>query len=123
NINIRSFEFKYDGTKPRTPKVVATPGSKRVDLSWSDTAAVSFVVTRSVMGSTTGAQTSYAGPNTNFVDTHVKNGTRYIYTVTGSDHAGNSSSASTRAIPTASSLRPFAGTAVGSAPLLAWKKV
>jgi hypothetical protein len=123
NINLRSFEFKYDATKPRSPQLVATPGSKRVDLSWTGTDAVSFVVTRSVMGSTAGAETAYSGTNSNFVDTHVKNGVRYIYAVTASDRAGNTSSASIRAIPTASSLRPFAGTAVGSAPLLTWKKV
>lgn len=116
--------FRYDSTRPAPAGLQLTPGNRRVDLSWSlPSDATSVLVTRALQGSNDAAKLVYAGSHTSLLDKKLDNGERYVYTVADVDQAGNTNLATIRAIPTASSLRPFVGSVVGSPPLLTWKKI
>jgi hypothetical protein len=124
NIGLGSQRFKYDNTRPAAAQVQITPGNHRVDLSWTlPKDADSVTVSRSQQGSSAAPVVVYSGGASSFLDKGLKNGAKYRYAVTDSDQAGNSTTNVIRAIPTASSLRPFVGTVVSSPPLLTWKKI
>ncbi len=117
-------QFSYDATRPAAASIQQTPGNRRVDLSWSlPPDANSVLVVRAQQGSSAAPKLVYAGTRRSFVDKKLVNGAKYGYTITDFDQAGNQTSTTLRAIPTASSLRPFVGSVVGSPPLLTWKKV
>jgi hypothetical protein len=80
-------------------------------------------VVRAVKGSSAAPKLVYSGARRSLVDKHLHNGTKYTYTVSDIDPAGNSTAKTVRAIPTGSSLRPYVGSVVSSPPLLTWKKV
>jgi hypothetical protein len=118
------FPILYDDTRPAAPVLHVAPGSHRVDVSWSvpdDAREVS--VTRTPQGSDAPPKQIYSGSGSSVLDMGLRNGRKYRYTVVDSDEAGNTRSNAIAAVPTASSLRPFPGTAVGGAPLLTWKRV
>jgi hypothetical protein len=124
NIGLGTQRFKYDNVRPGPPVVQVTPGNHRVDFSWTlpnDASSVS--VSRSELGSSASPVVVYSGTRNSFLDKGLKNGHKYRYAVTDMDDAGNTNVKVVRAIPTASSLRPFAGTVVNSPPLLTWKKI
>ena len=123
NTGATSVGFRYDATPPGAPTLFTRPGKRKVRVSWNvprDVASV--VVTRTVVGKSVAPAVVYSGAHTSVTDAKLKNGTRYRYTVTDLDAAGNSASATTVAVPTTSSLRPFAETVLTAAPLLKWKK-
>jgi hypothetical protein len=116
--------FAYDSTRPAAASIQVTPGNHRIDLSWSlPSDAASVIVVRARQGSSAAPKIVYAGSRSSFLDKKLKNGAKYSYTVTDLDQAGNQTSATVRAIPTASSLRPYVGSVVSSPPLLTWKKI
>ncbi|HEX4735120.1 MAG TPA: hypothetical protein VH247_11940 [Thermoleophilaceae bacterium] len=116
--------FAYDSTRPGPASIQVTPGNHRIDLSWSlPSDAASVIVVRAQQGSSAAPKVVYAGSRSSFLDKKLDNGAKYTYTVTDLDQAGNQTSTSVRAIPTASSLRPFVGSVVSSAPLLTWKTI
>jgi hypothetical protein len=124
NTGIGGASFKYDSTRPAAADVQVTPGNHRVDVSWSvPSDATSVTLVRAQQGSSAAPKVVYSGTRSSFVDTHLQNGVKYSYTVADIDQAGNSTTKTVRAIPTASSLRPYVGSVVSSAPLLTWKKV
>ena len=124
NTGLGTQGFKYDDVRPGPPDVQVTPGNHRVDVSWTlprDASSVS--VSRSELGSSASPVVVYSGTRNSFLDKGLKNGHKYRYAVTDMDDAGNTNLKVVRAIPTASSLRPFVGTVVSSPPLLTWRKV
>ena len=124
NVSRATFAIKYDATRPPSPDVHVAPGNRRVDVSWNlpgDAATVT--VSRSRQGDMSPPQVIYSGTGTSVLDTGLRNHTKYRYTVTDADLAGNTNSKSIAAVPTASSLRPFPGTAVNGPPVLSWKRV
>jgi hypothetical protein len=124
NIGLGNQDFKYDDARPAVPDVFATPGNHRVELVWKlPPGASSVSVSRSEQGSSAAPVVVYAGTRSSVIDKGLKNGHKYRYAVTDIDDAGNTNLKAIRAIPTASSLRPFVGTAVSSPPLLSWKKI
>jgi hypothetical protein len=65
----------------------------------------------------------YRGSAHDYVDQGLTNGTRYTYTVTTLDAAGNQSApASISTVADGSTLRPFIDTEVFQAPSLTWAK-
>ncbi|HEY1594003.1 MAG TPA: hypothetical protein VGF74_01305, partial [Thermoleophilaceae bacterium] len=124
NVGFGGTVFKYDASRPSPADVQVTPGNRRVDVSWTlPSDATSVTLVRALQGSSAAPKVVYAGTHNSFVDTHLQNGAKYSYTVADIDQAGNSTTKTVRAIPTASSLRPFVGSVVGAPPLLTWKKV
>jgi hypothetical protein len=110
--------------RPAAAQVQITPGNRRVDVSWVlPKDADSVTVSRSEQGSSAAPVVVYSGARSSFLDKGLKNGVKYRYAVTDMDQAGNQTTSVIRAIPTASSLRPFVGTVVSSPPLLTWKNV
>jgi len=124
NSATASRAFRYDASRPAAASVDVTPGNRRVKLRWSLPAdANSVVVVRAKQGSSVAPKVVYSGAHRSFVDKKLKNGTKYSYTITDFDQAGNQTSNTLRAIPTHSSLRPYVGSVVSSPPLLTWKKI
>lgn len=124
NVGVGTFVFPYDNVRPAAAQVQVTPGNRRVRLTWSlPPDARIATVTRSEQGTTASPTLVYAGARTTIADKGLKNGTKYRYTITDTDLAGNSSSSVVRAIPTASSLRPYVGAVVSGPPRLTWKTV
>jgi hypothetical protein len=124
NTGFGSAGFKYDASPPGAPTVAALPAKRQVKVSWTiPRDASSVVVTRSEQGAAAAPQVIYSGNHTSLVDKKLKDGTRYRYTVSALDAAGNATPQSIVAVPTTSTLRPFAETAVTGPPRLSWKKV
>jgi hypothetical protein len=124
NTGFGSAGFKYDATPPGTPTVAALPGKRQVKVSWTiPRDASSVVVTRSQQGPSAGPQVVYSGNHTSVIDKKVKDGIKYRYTVSALDQASNQTAQSIVAVPTTSSLRPFAETLVSGPPRLSWKKI
>jgi hypothetical protein len=124
NSGLGGRSFKYDANRPSASDVLVTPGNHRVDLAWTLPGdATSVAVVRAVKGSSAAPKLVYSGARRSLVDKHLHNGTKYTYTVSDIDPAGNSTAKTVRAIPTGSSLRPYVGSVVSSPPLLTWKKV
>ena len=124
NVGLGNQRFKYDDVRPAPADVLATPGNHRVEVTWKlPSGASSVSVTRSEQGTSAAPVVVYSGTRTSVVDKGLKNGHKYRYSVTDMDDAGNTNVKAIRAIPTASSLRPFVGTPVSSPPLLTWKKI
>jgi len=124
NTGLGNQRFKYDNVRPAAPQVQLTPGNRRVDLSWTlPKDADEVTVSRSQQGSSAAPVVVYSGTADSFLDKRLSNGVKYRYAISDSDQAGNTSTNVVRAIPTASSLRPFVGSVVNSPPLLTWRKV
>lgn len=119
-----SASLRYDSTPPAPVNLTIKPRNGALLLTWASAADVnSVVITRSQQGSSAGAATVYSGSGRSVLDKGLVNGTKYRYTITGTDQAGNSSSQTIPAVPTGSTLLPAVGARVTSAPLLTWKKV
>lgn len=124
NRGVTSVSFRYDSTRPTPANLTIKPRSRALRLSWPSIAdANNFVVTRSEQGSSAAPTTVYSGTGHSVLDKGLQNGRKYRYTITNTDQAGNQSTQTVAAVPTASSLRPVVGARVTSAPLLTWKKV
>ena len=119
-----SFPLKYDSTPPKLSKLGATPGNRKLLLSWvasPDTRLVQVQRTSSARGVKSGLV--YRGKGASFRDTHLKIGARYRYTVTATDQAGNSVSKTLTVTATGALLAPTPGQAVSGPPLLRWTPV
>jgi hypothetical protein len=102
NTSSRAFALKYDATAPPLTDLTATAGDRSVALSWRTTAdAESAEISRNPGLGSEPATVVFRGPGTSFVDARVENGVRYVYEVRARDAAGNTSMATTVAVPTA----------------------
>ena len=109
---------------PARSKLYAVPANKSISLSWAPPSdGESFVVRRTRAIGRRLTTTVYRGTKHNCLDTGVKNGVKYNYTVTTVDAAGSGSDAVISAVPDGSTLRPFIDSEVTQPPLLTWKKV
>jgi hypothetical protein len=120
----QSAPFNYDATPPAAATIQVTPGNRRIDIAWTlPPDAATVVVLRSRQGAASAPKLVYSGRAASVVDKGLKNGVKYRYTVTDLDQAGNSTSRTVAAVPTASSLRPLLGSTVSAPPRLTWKRV
>jgi hypothetical protein len=119
NVATTSVPIAYDANAPAlTPK--AASGDTVATLTWktsSDTQSV--VITRKPGPS----KPVYQGDAAKFEDRHVRNGTRYTYTLTATDEAGHTTTASAKARPTAQLISPRPFARLKAPPLLRWKRV
>jgi hypothetical protein len=119
-----SASLRYDSTPPAPANLTIKPRSGALLLTWPSVDGVTnVVIARSQQGSSVGPVTIYSGPGHSVLDKGLQNGTKYRYTITDTDQAGNSSSQTVAAVPTGGNLLPAAGARVTSAPLLTWKSV
>jgi hypothetical protein len=70
-----------------------------------------------------GGRLVYSGTGKRFIDTRLKNGVRYRYTLTGYDEAANGTTTAVTARPTAPLVAPPAGARVSGPPRLTWVAV
>jgi hypothetical protein len=125
NYGTRGFPVAYDSAPPTMGKVKAAAASRSATLTWSASAdTVASQVTRSP--GRRGARSSivYSGVAHKFRDSSLANGTRYRYTVTVLDQAGNPASKTVVVRPRISlGLRPARATRIARAPLLRWPAI
>jgi hypothetical protein len=118
-----SKTIKLDTTPPTLSKLAVRAGSRRLDLSWvasSDTQLVQVMRTSNARGGKSGLV--YSGTRASFRDTRVTVGTRYRYTVTAIDQAGNRA-AKTLTVAARTLFAPMPGEGVSRAPVLRWTPI
>jgi hypothetical protein len=119
-----SKTIKLDKTPPTLSKLAVRAGSRRLDLSWvasSDTQLVQVMRTSAARGGKSGLV--YSGTRASFRDTRVKLGTRYRYTVTAIDQAGNRAAKTLTVAAPGTLFAPMPGERVSRAPVLRWTPV
>ncbi|MGZ4244733.1 MAG: hypothetical protein ACXVSE_10620, partial [Solirubrobacteraceae bacterium] len=121
-----SFPFRYDATPPALA-ATSQPADGSVDLSWQASAGPAPLqwvqVARAPGVAAAAADVLYQGGGTSYQDNRVRNGTRYTYTVTAMDAAGNMSQQTVTATPGARLLAPAAGARLSAPPALAWTAI
>ena len=119
-----SKTIKLDKMPPTLSKLAVRAGSRRLDLSWvasSDTQLVQVMRTSNAGGGKSGLV--YSGTRASFRDTRVKVGTRYRYTVTAIDQAGNRAAKTLAVAAPGTLFAPMPGERVSRAPVLRWTPV
>jgi len=124
NVGTATFSLAYDATPPTLTGLTATPGNRRVDLTWTaspDTTGVDVSRTPGPAGAA--SKNVYRGTKKSCRDTGLTIGKAYRYTVTGTDQGANSASAAVSIIATGMLLSPVPRARVSSPPLLVWAPV
>ena len=119
-----SKTIKLDKTPPTLSKLAVRAGTRRLDLSWiasSDTQHVQVMRTSNARGGK--SRLVYSGTRASFRDTRVKVGTRYRYTVTAIDQAGNRAAKTLAVAAPGTLFAPMPGERVSRAPVLRWTPV
>jgi hypothetical protein len=122
-----SFSLAYDATSPKvTLHTDSSDESVGVDWHVSSSPAPLESVTLSRTpgtGGRSGSSLVYRGDSDSYQDTRVKSGTRYQYTLTATDAAGDTTVRTVSVTPVARLLTPAEGAAVSGAVKLAWTPV
>jgi hypothetical protein len=116
NVGHAVYRFAYDSTPPTIGSLSAVHGNRSVVLTWKPSTDTVFTVTRS-------GKVVYHGTGTEVRDTGLRVGTRYTYTVTAVDEAGNTSRATLPVTATGALTSPVPGQTVSSRPQLTWLPV
>jgi hypothetical protein len=119
-----AFHLKYDSTPPTITNVGITSNDRYVSLTW--TASVdtkSLTVTRAPGTTGPDPSTVFTGPGGRYDDRTVVNKTKYTYTITAVDDAGNRAVETVTVTPAALLYSPAQGATVRSLPLLAWRPI
>jgi hypothetical protein len=119
-----SPSFKYDSTPPTITGVGADWDDGTATLTWTSSPDTKQIEIDRTPG-TAGADSSavFKGLASRFEDTGLTNKVKYVYTITGSDEAGNKATESVSIVPGAKLYSPARGSVVKSPPLLAWRSV
>jgi hypothetical protein len=112
-----AFTLRYDGTAPSLGQVGAKAGNGTAKVTWTASADTALVQIRR------GGAIVYSGGGNSYTDKGLKNGTRYRYTLTAYDEAGNAATSSVAARPSGPLVAPAAGSVVSRPPRLAWAAV
>ncbi len=118
----RSTTLAYDATAPALDGVSATPAEAAVQLRWTASPdAVSVRVERSPGRAGAASSPVYEGTGNGVDDEGLQGNTRYTYTLTAVDAAGNARTATASAVPTGTLLAPAPGANVAHPPRLRWR--
>jgi len=121
-----SFPFRYDATPPSLT-ATSQPADGSVNVSWQASAGPAPLewvqVSRDPGASGAAAGVVYQGAGRSYDDKRVRNGTRYTYTITAMDQAGNVSRRTVSAKPGMRLLTPAAGARLGAPPTLSWTAI
>jgi hypothetical protein len=113
----------YDATAPAVEAVHAGATDSAATLRWTASPdAAGVIVTRTPGRSGAASTVLYQGAGRQLSDRGLRNGTRYTYTVTAVDPAGNSASRSATSMPTSPLLAPRLGATLRRPPVLRWKR-
>ncbi|MGZ4270232.1 MAG: hypothetical protein ACXVSX_13610, partial [Solirubrobacteraceae bacterium] len=114
----------YDATPPSIGDVSATPRDGGVLLHWTASPdATAIRVSRSPGGGGAASSPVYDGTGSAAPDDGLVGGTRYTYTLTATDAAGNAATATASAVPAGMLLAPAPGAQLTRPPVLRWKAV
>ena len=114
----------YDATAPTLDDVTATPAEAAVQLRWSASPdAVAVRVARSPGRAGAPSSPVYDGTGNAVDDDGLQGNTRYTYTLTAVDAAGNARSATASAVPTGTLLAPAPGAKLSGPPMLRWRAI
>ena len=112
-----SFALRYDATAPAVSRFAAKAGNAVAALTWAASPDTALVEIRR------SGRVIYRGTGSSFADKGLANRTRYAYTLTAYDEAGNAATAAAAATPTAPLVSPVAGARVSTPPRLVWTRV
>ena len=119
-----STTIAYDATPPTLDAVTATPAEAAVQLRWTASPdTVSVRVDRSPGRAGAASSPVYAGTGNAVDDDGLQGNTRYTYTLTATDAAGNAQTVTASAVPTGTLLAPAPGAKVSKPPMLRWKTI
>lgn len=114
----------YDATPPALDGVTATASEAAIALRWSASPdTVSVRVDRSPGRAGAPSSPVYQGTGNAVDDDALLGGTRYTYTLTALDAAGNAATATASAVPTGTLLAPAPGAKLSRPPMLRWKPI
>lgn len=116
--------FKYDATPPTISNLGFDWDDGTATLTWTASPDTKEIEIDRAPG-TAGPDPSqvFKGLASRFEDTGLTNKTKYVYTISGFDEAGNKATESVSIIPGAKLYSPARGSVVTSLPLLAWRPV
>jgi hypothetical protein len=121
-----SLPLSYDATPPALA-ASSQPADGSVDLTWRASAGPAPLqwvqVARDPGVAPSAASVLYQGGGTSYQDKRVRNGTRYTYTITAMDQAGNVAQETVTAKPGMRLLAPAAGASLSAPPALSWTGV
>ena len=121
-----SLPLSYDATPPALA-ASSQPADGSVDLTWQASAGPAPLqwvqVARDPGVAPSAASVLYQGGGTSYQDKRVRNGTRYTYTITAMDQAGNVAQETVTAKPGMRLLAPAAGASLSAPPALSWTAV
>jgi len=124
NVSTRRFSLHYDARPPARPTLRAMPRDHAVRLQIAVARDVRSIAIRRAPGrGGTRDSTIYRGRPKSFTDAHVRNGTRYRYTVFARDRAAHRSRRTVAAVPGPRLLEPPDGAVLSAPPLLRWTPV
>jgi hypothetical protein len=125
-VTATSAPFAYDVTPPSLA-AAASPADRKVTLSWQAGGDLAPVVSVSVKRSSRNghgvADTIYRGDADHYLDTHVRNGVPYTYTITAVDQAGHATVRTVVAVPGPRLLAPASAAHLSEPPMLRWTPV
>ncbi|HJS94390.1 MAG TPA: hypothetical protein VJ741_09010 [Solirubrobacteraceae bacterium] len=126
SVTATSAPFGYDVTPPSLV-ATASPADKRVMLNWQTSGdlapTVSVSVTRSAGAGQAAPETIYSGAADHYLDTHVRNGVHYTYTLTAIDQAGHATAQTVVVTPGPRLLSPIQDAHLSVPPVLIWTPV
>lgn len=118
------FALTYDATPPALTGVTAAAGDSLTTVQWSAGAdAQQVTVARSPGSGGAPLSVLFAGLGSKLVDSGLRNGVQYSYSVTATDAAGNASTVTAQALPLSLLVRPAPGARTARPPLLRWHRV
>jgi hypothetical protein len=124
NVGSGTFGLAYDATPPKLLKLSSKPTKRGAVLSWAASADTQRVeVARSPGKSAKSIAVVYAGTAKTFPDKGLRVGTRYRYTVSAFDAAGNKTSRTIKVTATGALLSPAPGERVTARPRLTWEPI
>jgi hypothetical protein len=118
-----SKTIKLDKTPPALSKlaVKAGAGARTIDLTWVASPDTQLVqVTRTSKARAGKSGLVFSGTGKSFLDTRLKIGARYHYTVTAIDQAGNNASKAIAVTAPGTLFAPMPGGHVSTPPVLQW---
>ncbi len=121
-----SLPLSYDATPPALA-ASSQPADGSVHLTWQASAGPAPLqwvqVARDPGVAPSAASLLYQGGGNSYQDKRVRNGTRYTYTITAMDQAGNVAQETVTAKPGMRLLAPAAGASLSAPPALSWTAI
>ncbi len=120
-----TVRLAYDATPPTLGKVAESSGARADVLRWSSSSSSDRVVVYRATRGTTGRTAIFRGSGTSFVDTKIRPGIEYVYSLQVFDQAGNASRVvSVAGLPKVLIMRKLRYVPrVASNPILRWSGV